>query len=145
MSWNETVSYGGDMSQNQGQQLASKCINFSLSSRNMNFASLLVTFPALFTGWYANLNLSLDNFLWLAGLDTRSSLLAVLSRHDAVTWLCSYTASINTGIPRYTSNRFTSFLLYEMHKLIPVFQFTSQFSPIRAPSSRKPIAVSVGN
>jgi hypothetical protein len=39
------------------------------------------------------------------------------------------------------SNRFTSFRLYEMHKLIPVFQFTSQFSLIRAPSSRKPIVV----
>jgi hypothetical protein len=37
--------------------------------------------------------------------------------------------------------RFTSFRLYEMHKLIPVFQFTSQFSLIRAPSSRKPIIV----
>jgi hypothetical protein len=43
----------------------------------------------------------------------------------------------NTVIPRYTS-----FRLYEMHKLIPVFQFTSQFSLIRAPSSRKPIVVS---
>jgi hypothetical protein len=32
------------------------------------------------------------------------------------------------GIPRYTSNRFASFRLYEMHKLIPVFHFTSQFS-----------------
>jgi hypothetical protein len=28
-----------------------------------------------------------------------------------------------------------------MRKLIPVFQFTSQFSLIRAPSSRKPIVV----
>jgi hypothetical protein len=34
-----------------------------------------------------------------------------------------------------------SFRLYEMHKLIPVFQFTSQFSLTRAPSSRKPIIV----
>jgi hypothetical protein len=34
----------------------------------------------------------------------------------------------NTVIPRYTNNRFTSFRSYEMHKLIPVFQFTSQFS-----------------
>jgi hypothetical protein len=34
----------------------------------------------------------------------------------------------NTIIPRYTSNRFTIFGLYEMHKLISVFQFTSQFS-----------------
>jgi hypothetical protein len=41
------------------------------------------------------------------------------------------------------SNCFTSFRLYEMHKLIPVFQFTSQFSPNKqAPSSRKPIVVS---
>jgi hypothetical protein len=47
----------------------------------------------------------------------------------------------NTVIPRYTSNRFTSFRLYEMHKLIPVFQFMSQFSLSRAPSSRKPIVV----
>jgi hypothetical protein len=39
------------------------------------------------------------------------------------------------------SNRFTSFRLYDMHKLIPVFKFTSQFSLIRAPSSRKPIVV----
>jgi hypothetical protein len=46
-----------------------------------------------------------------------------------------------TVIPRYTRNRSTSFRLYEMHKLIPVFQFTSQFSLIRAPSSRKPIVV----
>jgi hypothetical protein len=46
-----------------------------------------------------------------------------------------------TGIPWYTSNRFTSFRLYEMHKLIPVFQFMSQFSLIQAPSSRKPIVV----
>jgi hypothetical protein len=48
------------------------------------------------------------------------------------------------SIPRYTSNRFKSFRLYEMHKLIPVFQFTSKFSLIRAPSSRKPIVVPVG-
>jgi hypothetical protein len=34
-----------------------------------------------------------------------------------------------------------SFRLYEMHKLIPVFQFMSQFSLIRAPSSRKLIIV----
>jgi hypothetical protein len=45
-----------------------------------------------------------------------------------------------TVIPRHTSNRFTSFRLYEMHKLIPVFQF-NQLSLIRAPSSRKPIVV----
>jgi hypothetical protein len=32
-----------------------------------------------------------------------------------------------TVIPRYTSKRFTRFRLYEMHKLIPVFQFTSQY------------------
>jgi hypothetical protein len=44
----------------------------------------------------------------------------------------------NTVIPRCTSNRFTSFRLYEMHKLIPVFQFTIHFSFIQAPSSRKP-------
>jgi hypothetical protein len=30
-------------------------------------------------------------------------------------------------IPQYTSNRLTCFRLYDMHKLIPVFQFTSQF------------------
>jgi hypothetical protein len=47
----------------------------------------------------------------------------------------------NTGIHRYTSNRFTSFRLYEMHKLIPAFQFTSEFSLILAPSSCKPIVV----
>jgi hypothetical protein len=47
-------------------------------------------------------------------------------------------------IPRYTDNLFTSTRLYEIHKLIPVFQFTSQFSLIRAPSSRKPIVVPVG-
>jgi hypothetical protein len=46
-----------------------------------------------------------------------------------------------TGIPRYTSNQFTSFRLYEMHKLIPIFQLTSQFSLTRAPFSRKPIVV----
>jgi hypothetical protein len=39
------------------------------------------------------------------------------------------------------SNRFTSFHLYEMHKLITVFQFMSQFSLIQAPSSSKPIVV----
>jgi hypothetical protein len=49
-----------------------------------------------------------------------------------------------TVIPRYTSNRFTSFRLYEMRKLIPVFLFTSQFSRIQVPSSRKPIVVPVG-
>jgi hypothetical protein len=43
--------------------------------------------------------------------------------------------------PRKTSNRDTSFRLYEMYKLIPVFRFTSKFSLIRAPSSRKPIVV----
>jgi hypothetical protein len=41
-------------------------------------------------------------------------------------------------------NWFTSFSLFEMHKLITVFQFTSQFLLIRAPSSRKPIVVPVG-
>jgi hypothetical protein len=46
-----------------------------------------------------------------------------------------------TVIPLYTSNRFKSFRLYEMHKLIPVFQFMSQFSLIRAPSSCKPVVV----
>jgi hypothetical protein len=44
---------------------------------------------------------------------------------------------LNTVISWYTSNRFTSFRVYEMYKLIPVFQFTSQFSLIRASSSRK--------
>jgi hypothetical protein len=44
-----------------------------------------------------------------------------------------------TVIPWYTSSWFTSFRLYEIHKLIPVFQFMSQFSLIQAPSSRKPI------
>jgi hypothetical protein len=38
-----------------------------------------------------------------------------------------------------------SFRLYEMHILIPVFQFTIQFSLIRAPSCRKPIVVPVGS
>jgi hypothetical protein len=47
----------------------------------------------------------------------------------------------STGIPQYTSNRFMSFRLYEMHKLIPIFQFMSQFSLIRAPSFHKPIIV----
>jgi hypothetical protein len=37
--------------------------------------------------------------------------------------------------------RFTSFRLHEMHKLIPVFKFTSQFSLMRDPSSRSPIIV----
>jgi hypothetical protein len=46
-----------------------------------------------------------------------------------------------TIIPWYKSNRLTSFRLYEIHKLIPVFQFTSQFSLIQAPSSHKPIVV----
>jgi hypothetical protein len=54
---------------------------------------------------------------------------------------CNY---YSTVIPRYTSNRFTSFRLYEMLKLTPVFQFTSQFSLIRAPSPRKQIDVPVG-
>jgi hypothetical protein len=49
-----------------------------------------------------------------------------------------------TVIPRYTGNRFTSFRLYEMYKVTHVFQFTSQFSLVRAPSSRKPIVVPVG-
>jgi hypothetical protein len=44
-----------------------------------------------------------------------------------------------TIIPQYTSNRFTSFRLYKTHKLIPVFQFTSQFLLIRATSSHKPV------
>jgi hypothetical protein len=35
---------------------------------------------------------------------------------------------LDTVTPQYTSNRFTSFHLCEMHKLIPVFKFTSQFS-----------------
>jgi hypothetical protein len=47
-----------------------------------------------------------------------------------------------TVIPRYTSNRFTSFHLYD--KLIPVFQFMSQFSHIQAPSSRKPVVIPFG-
>jgi hypothetical protein len=51
----------------------------------------------------------------------------------------------STVIPRYTSNRFTTFRLYEMHKLKPVFKFTIQFSLIRAPASRKPIVVPSGS
>jgi hypothetical protein len=39
---------------------------------------------------------------------------------------------------------FTSFRLYEMHKLIPIFRFTNHFSFVRTPSSRKPIVVPVG-
>jgi hypothetical protein len=46
-----------------------------------------------------------------------------------------------TVIPQYTSNWFMSFHLYEMHKLIPVFQFMSQFLLIQAPSSCKQIVV----
>jgi hypothetical protein len=46
-----------------------------------------------------------------------------------------------TVIPTYMCNRFTSFCIYKMHKLIHVFQFTRQFSQIWAPSSRKPIVV----
>jgi hypothetical protein len=47
----------------------------------------------------------------------------------------------STVIPQNTSNRFMSFRLYEMHILMPVFQFLSQFSLIRAPLSHKPIVV----
>jgi putative flippase GtrA len=43
----------------------------------------------------------------------------------------------NSVIPQYTSNRFMSFRKNKMHKLITVFHLTSQFSHIRAPSSRK--------
>jgi hypothetical protein len=50
-----------------------------------------------------------------------------------------YTSMYSTVIPRYMGNRFTSFRLYEMHKLISGFQFTS-----RAPSSHKPIVIPVG-
>jgi hypothetical protein len=49
-----------------------------------------------------------------------------------------------TVIPRYTSNQFTSFRLHKMHKLVTGFQFTSQFSLVRASSSRKPIVVQFG-
>jgi hypothetical protein len=47
--------------------------------------------------------------------------------------------ALNAVIPQNMRHRFTSFRLYEMHKLIPAFQFTSQFSLTQAPSSRKPI------
>ena len=43
----------------------------------------------------------------------------------------------NTVIFQYTSNWFTSFRLYDMRKLIPVFRFESQFPLIRAPSYRQ--------
>jgi len=45
-------------------------------------------------------------------------------------------------ICRNASNRFTGLLWNEMHKLIPLLQFTNQFSLVRAPSSRRPIVVS---
>jgi hypothetical protein len=48
---------------------------------------------------------------------------------------------LNTITPWYMSNWFMSFRLYKMHKLMPVFQFMSRFSLIRASSSRKPIIV----
>jgi hypothetical protein len=46
----------------------------------------------------------------------------------------------STGIARYMSHRFTSFRLY----VKPVFQFTSQFSLVRALSCHKLIVVPVG-
>jgi hypothetical protein len=65
----------------------------------------------------------------------------VHSRSNAIVHQVAASVQDSTAIPRYTSNRFTSFRLYEMHKLIPIFQFTIQFSLARAPSSRKPIVV----
>jgi hypothetical protein len=59
-------------------------------------------------------------------------------------WFILFRWLRSTVIPRYVSNRFTSFRLYEMYKLVPVFKFASQFSQIRASSSRKPIVVPVG-
>jgi hypothetical protein len=51
----------------------------------------------------------------------------------------------NTVIPQYTSDRFTSFHLHEMRKLILAFQFMSQFLLIRAPSSYKPFVIPSGS
>jgi hypothetical protein len=97
-----------------------------------------------------------ENSSHFSTLRTRTEMVLealVFSPFNNLTWLVaredfikqilwSVPTVTGTAIPRNTSNRFTNFHLYEMHKFF--FQFTSQFSLIRAPSSRKPIVVPVG-
>jgi hypothetical protein len=47
----------------------------------------------------------------------------------------------NTSIQNYSNPLVYEQLVYEMHKLIPVFQFMSQFLLIQAPSYHKPVVI----